>query len=178
MIRERPLTFPQIEIKFDQDNAASTPIILHVRPHLDLLFSSRYQRLHTISVRRLRDPSPPVTIRYKDSVLSSSQETLRRVGVSKTFGPTFPAAGLRYPGVWFSFDEDGMGDGIKRSDERKQEVKSLVIQQKTSDDQEQDPLAEVHVCPVMYTDLSSVDIRVSLYIIYHVNMFLTCTPII
>ena len=73
--------FPQVDVQFDPDASSPTPIILHLRPHLDLLFSGKHQRLRTISLRKLRDPNPPVTLRYKDTILSSTEEVLRRVGV-------------------------------------------------------------------------------------------------
>ncbi|KDQ64597.1 hypothetical protein JAAARDRAFT_75176 [Jaapia argillacea MUCL 33604] len=128
LLRTLPHLFPQIDLKYDsQHSPITTPIILHIRPHLDLLFSGVHQRLHTICLRKLRDPNPPVRLRYKDTILSSSASTssvapsasspgkgldgetgevLRRLGVSRTFGPTYEGDDLRYPGVWFNFDED------------------------------------------------------------------------
>src|SRR3984957_8506769 len=98
--------FPQVDIKYDPDASSTTPIILYLRPHLDLLFSGYHQRLHTICLRKLRDPNPPVTLRYRDKILSSSEEVLVRLCVSRHFGPTYPGDDLRYPGVSFTFEED------------------------------------------------------------------------
>src|ERR1700722_5074981 len=76
-IRRLQHIFTQVEVKYDPDCSATTPIILHLRPHPDLLFSGHHQRLRTICCRRLRHLHPPVTLRYKNSVLSSSEEVLR-----------------------------------------------------------------------------------------------------
>jgi hypothetical protein len=157
--------FPQIDIKYDPDTAAMTPIIVHLRPHVDLLFSGYHQRLHTICLRKLRDPNPPVTLRYKDTVLSSAEEVLIRVGVSRTFGPTYPGDDLRYPGVSFSFEEDVMSDGLKsgakHSEDRMQEVKRVIVCQKGVDGQERDVLDEVAECPVMFGDVARAVVKVS-----------------
>lgn len=101
-IRRLPHQYPQVDIKYDPDTSCTTPIILHLRPHIDLLFSGYHQRLHTIALRKLRDPSPPLTLRYKDAILSSPEDVLVRLGVNRTFGPTYPGDDLRYPGVSFS----------------------------------------------------------------------------
>jgi hypothetical protein len=105
-----------------------------------------------------------VTLRYGNTELSSSEEILRRLGVSRTFGPTYPGDDLRYPGVWFSFDEDSMGDGLKsttaQSDDRMQEVKRVIISQKGQDWNERDALDEVAECPAMFGDVSRAVIKV------------------
>lgn len=162
MLRQLQHTFPQVDIKYDPDTSSTTPIVLHIRPHLDLLFSGIHQRLHTICLRKLRDPHPPVTLRYKDTILSSTEEVLRRVGVSRTFGPTYPGDDLRYPGLWFSFEEDGMGDGLKgvQAEDRAQEVKRVFISQKDNDDKNRDALGEVAECPVMHGDLALAVVKV------------------
>ncbi|KAJ3716350.1 hypothetical protein DFJ43DRAFT_1006877 [Lentinula guzmanii] len=157
MLRQMQHLFPQVEIKYDPDTSSTTPIILHLRPHLDLLFSGKHQRLRTICVRRLRDTSPPVTLRYKDVVLSSADEVLRRVGTSRTFGPTYPGDDLRYPGVWFGFEEDGIGEGRKGAvyhEDRSQEVKRVLISQKEVDTEEGDALGEIAECPIMNGDIA------------------------
>ncbi|ESK96066.1 hypothetical protein Moror_7411 [Moniliophthora roreri MCA 2997] len=161
-IRRMQHAFPQVDIKYDPDTSATTPVILHLRPHVDLLFSGKHQRLHTICIRKLRDPNPPVTLRYKDTILSSSEEILRRVGVSRTFGPTYPGDDLRYPGLWFSFDEDGIGEGRKgaqSAEDRMQEVKRVLISQKGMD-KEGDALGEVMECSVMNGDVSLALVKV------------------
>jgi hypothetical protein len=156
--------FPQVDIKYDPDASSTTPIILHLRPHLDLLFSGHHQRLHTICLRKLRDPHPSVTLRYKETVLSSSEEILRRLGVSRTFGPTYPGDDLRYPGLWFSFDEDGMGEALKspttQSEDRMQEVKRVLVFQKGLDSEGQDALGEVAECPIMAGEVSRAVVKV------------------
>lgn len=164
MLRQMQHLFPQVDIKYDPDVSSTTPIILHLRPHLDLLFSGKHQRLRTICVRKLRDTSPPVTLRYKDVVLSSADETLKRVGISRTFGPTYPGDDLRYPGVWFSFEEDGIGEGRKGAaqEDRMQEVKRVFVSQKEID--QGDALGEVVECPIMNGDiaLAVVKVRINL----------------
>lgn len=167
--------FPQVDVKFDPDSP-TTPVILHLRPHLDLLFSGQHQRLHTICLRRLRDPHPPVILRYRNSVLSSSskdtEQVLRRVGVSRAFGPTYAGDDLRYPGVWFSFEEDGIQrrDSLKGGRERSpqpedkmQEVKRVIVSQKSESDTEEeaDVLSEVRECAVMHGDIRQAIVKVS-----------------
>ncbi|KAF9485265.1 UPF0183-domain-containing protein [Pholiota conissans] len=160
-LRRHPAAYPQIDIKYDPDTSATTPIIVHIRPHLDLLFSGKHQRLHTICIRKLRDPNPPVTVQYKDSILCSPNDILRRVGVAKVFGPTYPGDELRYPGIWFSFDEDILGEGLKVSHpgDRMQEVKRIVISQIEPEGSE-DALDEVTECPTMVGDLARAVIKV------------------
>ncbi|KAJ4478225.1 hypothetical protein J3R30DRAFT_3657513 [Lentinula aciculospora] len=162
MLRQMQHLFPHVDIKYDPDTSSTTPIILHLRPHLDLLFSGKHQRLRTICVRRLRDTSPPVTLRYKDAVLSSADEVLRRVAISRIFGPTYPGDDLRYPGAWFSFEEDGIGEGRKgvHHEDRSQEVKRVLISQKEVDTGQGDALGEVAECPVMNGDISSAILKV------------------
>jgi hypothetical protein len=162
-LRQRQHAFPQVEVAFDPDTSATTPIILHIRPHIDLLFSGHYQRLHTICLRKLRDPNPPVLLRYKNEVLSSTDDVLRRVGVSRAFGPTYPGEDLKYPGVWFSFDEDNAVESVKKanSEDKMQEVKRVIVSQKTPDSGEKDALDEVADCPAMNGQLTSAVIKVS-----------------
>ena len=156
--------FPQVDLKYDPDSP-TTPLILHLRPHLDLLFTGYQQRLHTISVRKLRDPHPPLTITYKKAILSSNDEVLRRVGVSRMFGPTYPGDDLRYPGVSFSFEEDGRGETLKSPvslpDDRQQEVKRVIVAQKSVDGEQRDALDEVTECPVMAGELSQAILKVN-----------------
>jgi hypothetical protein len=165
MLRSLQHMFPQVDIKYDPDTSSITPIILHLRPHIDLLFSGYHQRLHTICLRKLRDPNPPVTLRYKDTVLSSNEEVLIKVGVSRTFGPTYPGDDLRYPGVSFSFEEDVIGEGLKssakHSEDRMQEVKRVIVGQKGVDAQDRDALDEVMECPVMFGDIARAVVKVN-----------------
>jgi hypothetical protein len=153
LLRRHQHIFSQVDIKYDPDASSITPIILHLRPHLDLLFSGCHQRLHTICVRKLRLLDPPVTLRYKDVVLASKEEVLRRLIVSRTFGPTYYGDDLRYPGVTFSFEDDALVEGFKGSkgqtDDKMQEVKRVLISQKPREGEEQDTLGEVAQCPIM-----------------------------
>lgn len=146
--------FPQVDVKYDLDSP-TTPIILHIRPHIDLLFSQYHQRLHTIVLRRLRDV-PPVTLRYKNAVILSPEHVLKRVDVSRTFGPTYEGDDLRYPGVWFSFEEGGQHVG--QHDDRMQEIKSITVCQDNG--QKRDALEEVLECPVMCGDIASAIVKV------------------
>lgn len=166
-VRSLSQLFPQVEVKYDPDASATTPIIVHIRPHLDLLYSGKGQRLHTICVRRLRDQSPPVTLRYNDTVISSLNDVLRRVVVSKTFGPTYPGDELRYPGLWFSFDEDSINEGSRPQAgspvDKSQEVKRVFISHKSNTGKGEDPLDEVKETPVMSEDISRAILKVSGY---------------
>ncbi|TBU32827.1 hypothetical protein BD311DRAFT_686113 [Dichomitus squalens] len=163
ILRSAQHFFPQVDVKYDPDTP-TTPIILHLRPHLDLLFTGYQQRLHTIAVRKLRDPSPPLTLSYKKAVLSSNEEVLRRVGVSRIFGPTYPGDDLRYPGVSFSFEEDGRGESLKSPvplpDDRLQEVKRVIISQKSADGEQRDALDEVAECRVMAGELCRAIVKI------------------
>ena len=158
--------FPQVEVKFDPENASTTPVILHLRPYFDLLFSAYHQRLHMICLRKPRESHPPLTLRYKDSVICSGGEPLVKVKISRTFGPTYPGDELRYPGVWFSFDDDATSDSLKGSsshaiaDNRSKEVKRVIITQKDTQGGERDPLDEVTLCPIMYGDISRAVVKV------------------
>lgn len=152
-------------MKYDPDTP-TTPIILHLRPHLDLLFSGHHQRLHTISVRKLRDPNPPLTLTYKNAVLSSSQDALKKVRVSRMFGPTYPGDDLRYPGISFSFNDESTGDAPKgstlHSNDRQQEVERIIISQKSPEEGPQDTLYEVTECPCMTGELCRAVVKVDL----------------
>ncbi|KAF8897631.1 hypothetical protein BD779DRAFT_1465771 [Infundibulicybe gibba] len=162
LLRRLQHIFPQVDVKYDPDTSISTPIILHIRPHLDLLFSGKNQRLHTICLRKLRDQHPPLLLRYKDTVLSSTEEVLRRISISRTFGPTYPGDDLRYPGLWFSFDEDGIVENMKagHAEDRTQEVKRVFISQKGNDGKNRDALDEVIECPIMNGDIARAILKV------------------
>ncbi|GAV98916.1 UPF0183-domain-containing protein [Lentinula edodes] len=126
MIRQMQHLFPQVDIKYDPDASSTTPIILHLRPHLDLLFSGKHQRLRTICVRKLRDTSPPKR-------------------------------------VWFSFEEEGIGEGRKgnaHNEDRLQEVKRVLISQKEVDTEQGDALGEVAECPIMNSDIALAIVKV------------------
>ncbi|EAU84869.1 hypothetical protein CC1G_00388 [Coprinopsis cinerea okayama7 len=166
-LRSLPHNFPQVEVKYDPDATSTTPIIVHIRPHLDLLFSGKGQRLHTICVRKLRDPNPPVTLRYNNTVISSVNDVLRRVVVSRTFGPTYPGDELRYPGLWFSFDDDTIGDAgpiqpaaAPAAVDKTQEVKRVFISQPGNDGKGEDALDEVKELPSMAGEIRRAILKV------------------
>jgi hypothetical protein len=160
LLRTHKHTFPQVDVQYDPD-ASTTPVILHIKPHFDLLFSGTHQRLHTIAVRRLRDPNPPLTLTYKSNILSSPSKEFRRVNVNLAFGPTYPGEDLRYPGVRFCFDDDGLRDKAKEHEDRSQEVVRLLITQTDPSGGEIDALSEVAVSPIMYGELAEAIAKVS-----------------
>ncbi|KZP32960.1 UPF0183-domain-containing protein [Athelia psychrophila] len=173
-IRRLPHQYPQVDIKYDPDTSCTTPIILHLRPHIDLLFSGYHQRLHTIALRKLRDPSPPLTLRYKDAILSSPEDVLVRLGVNRTFGPTYPGDDLRYPGVSFTFDEESLKGVAAHPEDRTQEVKQIVVCQKSENGQERDALEEVSECLVMYGDVARAVVKVNEGVTFH--LYPSSTP--
>jgi len=90
--------------------------------------------------------------------LSSADKELRRIGVNLAFGPTYPGDDLRYPGVWFSFDDEGLAEGLKPSfkhaEDRMQEVKRVLVSQTELDGSERDALAEVEESSAMHGELA------------------------
>ena len=106
-----------------------------------------------------------MTLKFKETVLSSADEVFRRVGVSRTFGPTYPGDDLRYPGVLFSFEEDSRNDNLKSAaahgDDKAQEVKRVIITQKIDNDEVGDALDEVVECPAMLGELSKAILKVN-----------------
>ncbi|GBE79685.1 hypothetical protein BKA93DRAFT_723292 [Sparassis latifolia] len=170
LLRRMQHVFPLVDVKYDSDSP-TTPLMLHIRPHLDLLFSGYHQRLHTICLRGLRDFNPPVILRYKDSTLSSYEEVLRRVGVSRTFGPTYPGDDLRYPGVSFSFEEDGRSDGLKgatsQPEDRMQEVRRVFVTQKSPSGEVRDALGEVLESTTMDGEVRQAVVKVHDSVILH-----------
>ncbi|KIJ56608.1 hypothetical protein M422DRAFT_22762 [Sphaerobolus stellatus SS14] len=164
-LREAKVSFPQVNVKYDSENPVTSPVILHLLPYIDLLFSGHSQRLHTISVRRLRPvrQGMPLILRYRNETLASSDQPLRKAGVTKYFGPTYPGDTMRYPGIWFGFLEDGeeMNASSKSTvmEDRNLEVKKIVICQKTSDGSNENDLAEVKECQVMIGAMAQVVAR-------------------
>ncbi|KAI0030703.1 UPF0183-domain-containing protein [Vararia minispora EC-137] len=158
-LRSNTALFPQVELKYDPD-ASATPIIIHVRPHIDLLFSPAHQRLHTIALRNFHD-HPPLTLRYKDKVLASPDSDLKRVDVNLAFGPTYPGDDLIYPGVRFFFSDDVSKAPNNRQD-RTQNVKRILVSQSDADPNvsPRDPLGEVQVCAAMDDELAEAVARV------------------
>ena len=170
-LRESKSSYPQVNVKYDPENPVTSPIILHVVPYLDLLFSGSYQRLHTISIRHLRPVGlgMPLTLRYKNTILSAPNEPLRKSGVTRLFGPTYPGDLMRYPGVWFGFQEDGedVNKGLKlgQGDDRASEVRKVVIRQKAPEGEDRDILDEVYECPVMSGELSRAVVKVRICVL-------------
>jgi len=158
-LRDKTALFPQVEVKYDPD-APATPVIVHVRPHIDLLFSPIHQRLHTIALRNLHE-QPPLTLRYKDKVLASPQSDFKRVDVNVAFGPTYAGDDLVYPGVRFFFTDDTPGPGNARQD-RAQHVKRIIVSQSDADPNAslRDPLGEVQPCTTMHGELAEAVARV------------------
>ncbi|KAH8113235.1 UPF0183-domain-containing protein [Phellopilus nigrolimitatus] len=189
ILRHNTTLFPRVEIKYDAAaDSALCPVLLHINPHLDLLFTAHHQRLRAIALRRLTDPSPPVTLTYKDVVLlsalsstSTPREMLKRSDVSKHFGPTYPGEGLQYPGVSFLFEEDGVGGiggsealkggatniGSPVREDRYREVKRVVVSQTGSDGVESDALDEVAECESMAGSIRQAVVKVHDGVILH-----------
>ena len=170
LLRHNTTLFPRVEVKFDAySDTALCPIVLRINPHLDLLFTAKHQRLKTISLRRLTDSSPPITLTYNDVVLlsaSNPKEVLRRSDISKHFGPTYAGDGLQYPGISFMFEEDGVaafGASIPGSpgNDRQREVRRIVVSQATTEQSGGDALDEVFECEAMEGSLQRATIKVS-----------------
>ncbi|KAL5488082.1 hypothetical protein ACEPAI_6190 [Sanghuangporus weigelae] len=194
ILRHNSTLFPRVEIKYDAaSESALSPILLHINPHLDLLFTGRHQRLRTVALRKLTEPSPPVTLTYKDTVLlsGSDNETIRRSDISKYFGPTYPGEGLHYPGVSFLFDEDGPGGmgghsndmvvgaikvGSPVREDRQREVKRIVVSQTCGDGVQTDVLDEVAECESMVGNVRQAIVKVHDGIILHFYPF-TSKPV-
>ncbi|KZS98044.1 hypothetical protein SISNIDRAFT_436865 [Sistotremastrum niveocremeum HHB9708] len=160
-LRHLRTQFPQVSVSYDPAAPSTSPVLVHLRPYIDLLFSPTQQRLHTISLRRLRS-DPPLVLRYKSVILSSEDQVLRRSGVSRNFGPTYPGELMQYPGVWFGFEEDGQTGVVVKSptDDRMQEVKRAVVCQKVEDgERSKDRLDDIQYCEVMNGQISRVVAR-------------------
>jgi len=132
-LRQQQTAYPQITVSFDNTAPSTSPVLLHVRPYADLLFTPTEQRLHTISISHI-GADPPLILRYNSVLLLSPDIPLRRSDVSRVFGPTYAGSTMRYPGLSFSFDDDGPNNlGKKPSNEdRGQPVKRLTITQQTA----------------------------------------------
>ena len=89
------------------------------------------------------------------------------------FGPTYPGDDLRYPGISFSFEEDGRGESLKspapHTDDRQQEVKRILISQKSVDGEQRDALDEVTECSAMEGELMRAIVKVTRFISYLVS---------
>ncbi|KZW03767.1 hypothetical protein EXIGLDRAFT_758093 [Exidia glandulosa HHB12029] len=171
VLREDRTSYPKVDVQWDVDSPATSPVILRTA-HIDLLFSPLHQRLSMISIHRLR-ASPPLTLRYKDQIISSwspagndgGDVVLRKKVVGTVFGPTYQGETMRYPGIWFGFEEDGeQGKALKAvvssspvaGDDRMLEVRRVVVTQK----EERDALDEVAECAPMLGDVARAVIHV------------------
>ncbi|EJD48625.1 UPF0183-domain-containing protein [Auricularia subglabra TFB-10046 SS5] len=170
VLREDRTSYPKVDVQWDIDSPATSPIILRTA-HIDLLFSPLHQRLSMISIHKLRS-SPALGLRYKGNVISSwspgheGDVVLRKHGVGKVFGPTYPGETMRYPGIWFGFEEDGeQGKAFKAvsvssspvsGEDRMLEVRRVVVTQK----EERDALDEVSECESMLGDIAHATIQV------------------
>lgn len=185
--------FPSVKVLYDTTGPAASVIIVHLHPYIDLLFSGKGQRLHTIAVRHLRHglPTSPrqvpqplgvpvgsaasstksrgggssLIVRYKQTIISSPDEVLRRAGVMKNFGPTYSGDIMKYPGISFMFEDDASAPLIPSpkpsADESKRaEVKKINITQRSGTGEEVDAFEEVQECSVMDGDLRSVVLKV------------------
>jgi hypothetical protein len=132
-LRQQQTSYPQIAVSFENATPATSPVLLHVRPYIDLLFTSVEQRLHTISVSHI-NTDPPLILRYNSILLLSPEVLFRRSDVSKVFGPTYAGSIMRYPGLSFSFEEDGPSSVPKKTstEDRSQLVKRVTITQQAS----------------------------------------------
>jgi hypothetical protein len=153
-LRQQQTAYPHISVSFDSSEPANSPILIHLRPYFDLLFTSSQQRLHTISVR-LVDAEPPLSLQYKATQLLSSELPLRRVDVSRVFGPTYAGPTMKYPGIWFGFEEDPKSLPKRQGVEDKtQEVKRIVLSQHTDDQPAAvDPMDRITPCEAMEGDI-------------------------
>ncbi|CAE6443513.1 unnamed protein product [Rhizoctonia solani] len=131
--RPSPPMFPSISVKYDAASPALSPIILHLRPYLDLVFSRKTQRLQTISLSlHLNNQIHiPLVLNYKNEVLSGPDVVPRRTAVQRMMGPTYKDERMKYPGVWFSFEDDASGaTGVINSTEGNAEIKRVVVTQR------------------------------------------------
>lgn len=164
--RSSPPIFPSVSVKFDTSQAVLSPIIIHLRPHLDLLFTRHTQRLHTISLSLHRNihSHPPLVLSYKSEVLSGPDVVLRRTAVQRMMGPTYKGERMRYPGVWFSFEDDTPGVSSSNNGnavEGNAEVKRVVVTQRQETEQDKEDADEILPNPAMYGDVRKAIIKVN-----------------
>jgi hypothetical protein len=156
-LRQQQTAYPQITISFDDSTPSNSPVLLHIRPYVDLLFSPTQQRLHTISISHF-GIDPPLILRYNTQVLLSPNVPLRRSDVSRVFGPTYAGSVMRYPGLSFSFDEDGSNNLTKKGsgEDRLQQVRRLTLTQQPVTSHSQAPVVDldtIYVCPSLMGEL-------------------------
>lgn len=80
----------------------------------------------------------------------------------QAFGPSYSDNPPKYPGVWFSFEEDGIGEALKDAQaiDRDAEVKRVFITQKDTLHKMQDALDEVAECTIMAGDIHRAVVKV------------------
>ncbi|CAE6347262.1 unnamed protein product [Rhizoctonia solani] len=158
-----PPAFPSVSIKYDITSPAVSPIILHLRPHLDLFFAQKSQRLHTISLSLHRNNQQhiPLVLSYKDEVLSGPDVVPHRTAVQRMMGPTYKDDRMKYPGVWFSFEDDVPNTtGVPNSAEGNAEVKRVVVTQRQEQSELDKEAPEVVPNATMYGDIEKAVIKV------------------
>lgn len=68
---------------------------------------------------------------YKNEVLSGPDVVPHRTAVQRMMGPTYKGEHMKYPGVWFSFDDDLPGNaGVTNPTEGNSEVRRVVVTQR------------------------------------------------
>lgn len=90
--------------------------------------------------------------------------------VSRTFGPTYVGDELQYPGIWFTFDDDGPTEPrpigkhvpLSHGKDRDQEVRRITISEKDFNRDTRDALDEVRECVVMNGDVCRAIVKVRL----------------
>ncbi|KAJ1308477.1 hypothetical protein OPQ81_004181 [Rhizoctonia solani] len=163
--RPSPPTFPSISVKYDTTSPALSPIILHLRPYLDLLFTRHTQRLHSISLSLHRNNQLhiPLVLNYKNELLSGPDVVPRRTTVQQMMGPTYKGERMRYPGVWFSFEDDVPGTtGTVNSAEGNAEVKRVVVtqRQEQSENEKEEDSEELVPNSTMHGDIKKAVIKI------------------
>ncbi|KZT50573.1 UPF0183-domain-containing protein [Calocera cornea HHB12733] len=165
-IRESKARFPQVEVKFDNNAPATSPIILAVLPHVSLLFTGITQRLHTILLHPLTPVLPHSGLRlmYKSQPISSPTHLFKRSDVSAVFGPTYKGKRrLIYPGVVFEFTKgEGKDGGEGKRAMREDHVEKIVVVQRDKERdgaevEEEDGLRE---CEAMVGELRRAEVIV------------------
>ncbi|KZO94372.1 UPF0183-domain-containing protein [Calocera viscosa TUFC12733] len=174
-IRESKARFPQVEVKFDNNDKApaTSPIILTILPHVSLLFTGITQRLHTILLHPLTPVPPHLGLRltYKSQSISSPTQLFKRSDVSTVFGPTYKGKRrLIYPGVVFEFARgEGKDGGDSKKAGREDQVERIVVVQRDkerggTETEEEDGLRE---CESMVGELKKAAVTVHEGVILH-----------
>lgn len=100
---------------------------------------------------------------YKNEVISGPDVVPHRIAVQRMMGPTYKDERMRYPGVWFSFEDDTSGaTGVTNSAEGNPEVRRLVVtqRQEQSEHEKEEDLEELAPNPTMYGDIRKAVIKI------------------